>query len=203
MKKNCKFCNSEFIAKRKGKIFCSNRCIKRNYWAKYGQAINKKKREMRKSLACQKNKTYCVVCKKEIIPKNILYISRVKYCSKYCLNKNRNENLQKNTEKLLIHNLRNRTRLVLNNFYDTKKKMYKNNHLIDFLGCTPEYLKNHLQKQFCHGMSWKNHGLWHIDHIKPLSSAKNVDEIYNLCHYTNLQPLWAFDNLKKADKNYY
>jgi hypothetical protein len=51
-------------------------------------------------------------------------------------------------------------------------------------------------------MSWENHGMygWHIDHIIPLASAKDEDEIYKLCHYTNLQPLWWFDNLSKGSK---
>ena len=51
-------------------------------------------------------------------------------------------------------------------------------------------------------MSWENHGIhgWHIDHIIPLSSGKTEDEILELFHYTNLQPLWAVDNLKKGGK---
>jgi hypothetical protein len=49
-------------------------------------------------------------------------------------------------------------------------------------------------------MNWHNHSLygWHIDHIIPLSSANTEKEIYDLCHYTNLQPLWSEDNLKKG-----
>ena len=51
-------------------------------------------------------------------------------------------------------------------------------------------------------MSWDNYGLygWHIDHIVPLSNAKTEDDFYKLCHYTNLQPLWSLDNLKKSNK---
>ena len=76
----------------------------------------------------------------------------------------------------------------------------KNNRTFDIVGCTPEFLKEHLEFRFTNGMSWDNYGKWHIDHIIPLSSAKNEDEVYKLCHYTNLQPLWAEDNIKKSNK---
>ena len=68
------------------------------------------------------------------------------------------------------------------------------------MGCSPLQLKEHLEKQFTNGMCWENRSKWHIDHIIPLSSAKTEDELYNLCHYTNLQPLWAVDNLKKSNR---
>lgn len=72
----------------------------------------------------------------------------------------------------------------------------------DLIGCSPSELKSYLEKQFKDGMCWENHGLfgWHIDHIIPLSSAKNDDELKNLCHYSNLQPLWAIENIIKRDK---
>ena len=49
-------------------------------------------------------------------------------------------------------------------------------------------------------MTWENRGLkgWHLDHIIPLSSAKNEEELRELCHYTNIQPLWWDDNLRKG-----
>ncbi len=68
------------------------------------------------------------------------------------------------------------------------------------MGCSPELLKEYLEKQFVDGMCWDNRNEWHIDHIIPLSLAKTEEEIYKLCHYTNLQPLWAEDNLRKSNK---
>lgn len=78
----------------------------------------------------------------------------------------------------------------------------KKEKTFDLIGCTPLELKKHLEKQFIDGMSWDNHGLfgWHIDHILPISSAKNDEELKMLCHFTNLQPLWALDNIRKRDK---
>jgi hypothetical protein len=88
------------------------------------------------------------------------------------------------------------------NIYLKSRKIYKTNKTFEIVGCTPEFLKEHLEKQFKEGMSWENYGLygWHIDHIIPLSSSKTEEKIHQLSHYTNLQPLWAEDNLKKGNK---
>ena len=51
-------------------------------------------------------------------------------------------------------------------------------------------------------MRWDNHGEWHMDHIKPISLAKTENEILELNHYTNFQPLWANENLSKSNKYY-
>jgi len=92
-------------------------------------------------------------------------------------------------------NMRNRLKLFLKT-----KKIYKTNTTFNLVGGTPEIIKEHIESQFTDGMKWDNHGKWHIDHIIPLSSAKTEEDVYNLCHYTNLQPLWAEDNLKKGNK---
>lgn len=84
--------------------------------------------------------------------------------------------------------------------YLTLLNLNKTNKTFEIVGCTPELLKEHLEKQFTDGMTWENRSKWHIDHIIPLSSAKTEEELYKLCHYTNLQPLWAEDNMKKSNK---
>jgi hypothetical protein len=76
----------------------------------------------------------------------------------------------------------------------------KKNTTFEIVGCSPQHLKEYLEKQFVPGMSWENRTEWNIDHIIPLSSAKTEEELYKLCHYTNLQPLWAEENLKKSNK---
>lgn len=73
---------------------------------------------------------------------------------------------------------------------------------ITLLGCSIEYLWKHLESMFSSGMTRENYGKWHIDHIRPCSSFDLSDpEQQRQCfHYSNLQPLWAKDNLKKARK---
>jgi hypothetical protein len=85
-------------------------------------------------------------------------------------------------------------------FYLKSHNITKRNKTFEIIGCSPQFLKEHLENQFIDGMGWDNRSEWHIDHIIPLSSAKTEDELYKLCHYTNLQPLWAEDNLKKSNK---
>jgi len=82
------------------------------------------------------------------------------------------------------------------------KSWKKENTFKEYIGCSLEQLKIHIENQFQTGMTWDNHGLhgWHIDHIVPLASAKTPEELYKLCHHTNLQPLWARDNIIKGNK---
>ena len=70
----------------------------------------------------------------------------------------------------------------------------------DILGCKFDFFKIHIETQFKEGMNWLNHGKWHIDHKVPLDIGETVDEIIKLNHYTNLQPLWADENLTKSSK---
>ena len=71
-----------------------------------------------------------------------------------------------------------------------------------YLGCSIEELKKYLESKFQQGMTWDNYGRggWHIDHIIPSSSAIDIESLIKLQHYTNLQPLWEADNLRKGSK---
>ena len=71
----------------------------------------------------------------------------------------------------------------------------------EIVGCTPDFLREHLERQFKPGMTWDNYGShWHVDHRIPLASGRSSDEVKGLSHWTNLQPLEALENLIKSDK---
>ena len=84
------------------------------------------------------------------------------------------------------------------------KRNSKTGSAVKDLGCTIDELKTHLESKFQSGMTWDNWSRegWHIDHVKPLASFDLTDKEQSLiaCHYTNLQPLWAKDNMAKGDK---
>jgi hypothetical protein len=92
--------------------------------------------------------------------------------------------------------LRNQVSSVLR-----KNQLTKSKPTIKYIGCTIEEFKAHIEKQFKPGMTWDNYGkYWHIDHIIPLGLATTEEQVKELLHYTNLQPLEAEKNLKKGKK---
>jgi hypothetical protein len=95
-------------------------------------------------------------------------------------------------------NFRNRVK----GFIYTKNLNLKVGDTYSILGCTPIEFKQYIEKQFKPGMGWDNYRLdgWHIDHIIPLCNAKTIEDVYKLCHHTNLQPLWCYENYKKGKK---
>jgi hypothetical protein len=92
-------------------------------------------------------------------------------------------------------NLRSLTASAFRNKGYTKKTKTQN-----ILGVDWVTVKVNIERQFTKDMNWSNYGEWHIDHIIPLASANTEEELKKLCHYSNLQPLWAFDNLIKSAK---
>jgi hypothetical protein len=135
--------------------------------------------------------TYCKECQK-------ILILDWKHRNKERMNrvaKKRMEQIQAKLAALL------RTRL-----YHAMKGNYKAGSAVRDLGCSIEFLKDYIESLFLPEMSWNNRGKgsdkWHIDHILPLDSFDLTDPIQfkKACHYTNLQPLWEPDNLRKGTK---
>jgi len=93
---------------------------------------------------------------------------------------------------------------VKRRIYDIMRKenWEKTGEKDQYIGCTYEELKRHLESQFLPGMTWDNNTAngWHLEHIIPMALASNYDEAARLNHYTNLKPLWAKDNIKKGAK---
>jgi len=71
---------------------------------------------------------------------------------------------------------------------------------LELIGCTVPELMAHLESQFLPGMNWENRHEWHIDHIRPCDSFDLTDpaQQQECFHWSNLQPLWAADNIRKG-----
>ena len=86
--------------------------------------------------------------------------------------------------------------------YMAVKGMHRSGIAVRELGCSIPEFKHHIEKLFSAGMTWDNWSIkgWHLDHKRPLASFDLTDEIQLMiaCHYTNLQPMWSTDNLKKG-----
>jgi hypothetical protein len=95
----------------------------------------------------------------------------------------------------VLHNLRKR-------LWSAVKRNTKSAPTKELLGCTSEELKIHLENKFTDGMNWDNYGKWHIDHIIPCCSFDmgSSDKQKECFHFSNLQPLWALDNLIKGGR---
>lgn len=84
------------------------------------------------------------------------------------------------------------------------KKQYKSGSAVKDLGCSVDNFKSFIESKWVVGMSWDNYGKngWHLDHIIPLSlfDLTAREQFLKACHYTNYQPLWALDNIRKSNK---
>ena len=95
----------------------------------------------------------------------------------------------------LHHNIGCLLRVSLKNRgYSKKSRTYS------ILGCSFEFFASHIEEKFQEGMTWENYGEWHLDHIVPVSLGETEEEITELNHYTNFQPLWKVENIRKANK---
>jgi hypothetical protein len=127
--------------------------------------------------------------------------------SKNTYNRNKDYYIKSTSEKRSLSRkldpevrLRDSLRRRLNNALKNNQKM---GSAVSNLGCSIQEFRVYLETKFQSGMTWNNYGKfgWHIDHIKPLSKfdLSNKEQLKEACYYTNLQPLWWQDNLKKGN----
>ena len=175
----CKLCKKEYLEANKDK----RREVKKA-WREANKdkikAYNKAYNEANKDKILKQKKAYKEANKDKIREvKKAYYKRRRKEDYLYKLTKNIRKSIRSSIKR---------------KGYTKKSKTYQ------ILGCTYEEFKSHKERQFTKGMNWDNQGEWHLDHIYPVSKAKNEEELIRLNHYTNFQPLWAEDNLKKSNK---
>ena len=155
----------------------------KEYYKDNKEKINVQKKKWYKANKCKistQKKQYGEINRKKLSAYQIEYVK---------------QRLQTDALFKLKANLRTRTYAAF------KKKGYsKNTKTHKMLGVDWETAKKHIERQFTKGMNWSNHGEWHIDHIIPLASANTEQRLKELCHYSNLQPMWASDNISKSDK---
>lgn len=208
MEKICIICSKAFVIKKNQPAFtkcCSIKCSKQNKRNTTKQ-LNKKKRvpgtdfykkhlEYNKKYLVNYNKLETTKLKKYNKNNPIQKAKEIRRVNLYVSKRRKTDKLFK-----IKLNLRKQVFRILNK--ENKKK--NNIKTFDLLGCTAQYFKEYMEKKFKPGMNWNNYGKlgWHIDHIKPLSLAKNVKDVIDgkFFHYTNLQPLWADENIKKSNK---
>ena len=176
-----------------------NKDKKKNYIKSYRKnnkhkikTYGKKYRKLNKDKIKSRGKLYRAVNKDKIITriKNWQKINKDKINRRQTIY--RRKKLKTDVQFKLACRLRNR-------IWDS----LKSGSAVKDLGCTIDELKTYLESKFQTGMTWDNWSKdgWHIDHIKPLASFDLSDrkQLLEACHYTNLQPLWAKDNLAKSD----
>ena len=154
---------------------------------------NKEYKQDNKEYIKEYNKEYRIKNKESIKERKKLYRKENRYeINEYERTKLKNDPLFRLSKKL-----RNR----LYDFIKQSDKGFDPRKTEEYLGCTLEDLKLHLESKFKEDMNWNNHGkVWHIDHIIPLSLAKNEEQLYELSRWSNLQPLYVEENLKKNNK---
>lgn len=182
-------------------------CIKEQEkirWAKY---IQNPKNKRAISKYRQENKVKIALSNKLWKQKNrdIINSKTRLYRQKEYVKKRRAEyaRLQRktSTNHRILCNLRSRLYSAIKSYKCGLNKLERTKIL---LGCSIVELKLHIEKQFKDGMNWENYGKggWHIDHIIPCDSfdLTILSEQQKCFHYSNLQPLWAKDNISKGNK---
>lgn len=180
-------------------------CRKKND-ADYRKILNKEKNKENQKKYREKNKEILKI--KNQIYKNKHKEESIKYSKIYRKNnkekikarapqRNKYENLRKEND--ILYRIKCQCRYFTKNAF-RNNGFKKSSPSEKILGCTFEEFKNHIENKFELWMNWDNHGNWNnvpiefntawdYDHIIPISSAKTMEEVLELSHYTNIQPL--------------
>jgi predicted nucleic acid-binding Zn ribbon protein len=194
-KKICVICQKEFYTDSSKREWCSTECL--NFYNKLPQNKYYDKNEYRKNRPIKN----CPVCNKE-------FQSSKKCCSDECKKKyqkqQRKKYVNQNNSYSIANKIKTNIRRKLKELIHNTSKSMKIGKNIDLLGCTINEYKIYLENLFQEGMTWENYGLhgWQIDHIIPCDNfdLSDLEEQKKCFHYTNTQPLWAKDNIKKGNK---
>ena len=185
---------------------------RKNKWLENKEEIskrNKRWREQNKERISEKSKKYREENKERLSKQRKEYYKENRERLSEKSKKYREENRELIRER---NNNRYKKRLETDEIFRIKESIRKTIYdkikgnkkfsTCEILGCDYEVFKVYIENQFQEGMTWENHGQfgWHYDHIIPASSAETEEELYQLNHYTNFQPLWWNDNLSKSDK---
>ena len=134
------------------------------------------------------------------------YVREYSKNNREVINKYKNNRYSTDLNYKMRENLRNvlHNKLKRHLIKETTPEFSYTKSSLSYLGCTVEELKTHIENQFEDGMTWENwtRDGWHLDHIIPCSSfdLTKKKEQEKCFHYTNLQPLWAEDNMSKGSK---
>lgn len=188
--------NKENILNYQKEYYQKNKEIKKQYQKEYSKNNKEKIVEYHKNYYVERRHVI-----EEYKEKNREEIRRkAREYSKQDHVKKRKNKLQREREKNDInYKIKRRLRSRLSGIV---KNDYKSVSTMELLGCDIQEFKKYLKQYFVEGMTWENYGDWHIDHIVPCSAfdLTKVKEQKICFHFTNLQPLWAKDNLKKSNK---
>jgi len=192
----CKCCTNEYSRN----VYNKNKEIIQKAHKEYNN-INKEKLKVQKKKYRIKNQDIIKEVRKKYLNNNR---DKIKNQHKEYFIKNK-EDIYKYRKNRRILNLNCKILDVLRSrLYKVIKTQCgtKNKRTLELLGCSVEFFKEHLEKQFKDGMTWENHSYygWHIDHIRPCASFDLGDpRQQEACfHYTNMQPLWWDENFKKG-----
>ena len=147
-----------------------------------------------------KRKSLCKICKGSQICEHLREKSRCKICggSSICKHDRRKSACKEcDPQGHLASVVRSQVKKAL--------KHDKEMTSTEYLGCDIKTFKAHIEAQFKEGMTWENHGEWHIDHKIPLKYKHNgetpsLEEVAKRLHYTNTQPMWASENIAKGNR---